>query len=135
MTRIRLGYFENFKGANTILICGDADGLQRLADNLRPLEDVNAEPVNLHLLPFVQVHGKVELTAHPVDRELGVRRIGPSCFEWHHSHEGWLESVVKIEAVVRDSGGHCYLGESPAGDAVVMVSQGEYNEGWWRKHG
>jgi hypothetical protein len=75
MTRVRLGYFGNFKGADTILICGDAEGLQRLADLLRPLEDVNAEPVNLHLLPFVQVYGGVSLTAYPVDRELGVRSV------------------------------------------------------------
>jgi len=132
---LHLGYFENFKGADTILICGDAEGLQRLADNLRPLEDVNAEPVNLHLLPFVQIHGEVELTAHPVDRELGVRRIGPSRFEWHHSQEGWLESAETIEAVVRSSGGHCDFGATPAGDTVEMVSKGEYDEGWWRKDG
>ncbi|MGO9112779.1 MAG: hypothetical protein ACLP9L_26395 [Thermoguttaceae bacterium] len=132
---LHLGYFENFKRAKTILICGDAEGLQRLADNLRPLDDVNAEPVNLHLLPFVQVHGGVFLTAHLADRELGVRRIGPSRFDWHHSQEGWLESAEIIEVVGRGSGGHCYLGESPAGDAVVMVSQGEYDEGWWERHG
>ena len=87
----------------------------------------NADPVNLHLLPFVQVHGGVELTAHPVDRELGIRRTGSgSRFAWHHSQEGWLESAEKIEAVDRGSGGHCYLGETSAGDAVVVVSKVEW---------
>jgi hypothetical protein len=135
MMHLHLAYFQNFKSTNTILISGDEEGLQRLADHLRPLEDATAKPVNLHLLPFVQAHGGVSLTAHPVDRELGVRRIGPSRFDWHHSQEGWLESADKIEAVVRGSGGHCYLGESPAGDAVVMVSKGEYDEGWWERQG
>ena len=127
--RVRVGYFKNFKSANTILVSGDEEGLQRLAGVLRSLEDPNARPVELHLLPFAEVRGDVELTARPVDRELGVRRLGSaSHFAWHHSSEGWLESAEKIEAVARGSGGHCYLGATPAGDAVVMVSKGEYDE-------
>ncbi len=134
---IRVGYFENFNGTDTILACSDCKGLQRLADQLRTLEDVNADPVNLRLLPFVQVHRGVELTAHPVDRGLGIRRTGPaSCFAWHDSTEGWLESAEKIEGVARESrAGHCYLGATAAGDAVVMVSKGEYDEAWWERHG
>lgn len=132
---VRIGYFENFKGADTILVCGDGDGLQRLAGILRLLEDPTAEPVNLHRLPFVEVHGGVSLIACPVDRELGVRRTGSEfCFEWHHSQEGWLESAEKIEVVAQGSGGHNYLGAVPAGDAVVMVSKAEYDEAWWGKH-
>ncbi len=132
---LHLGYFENFNGADTILICGDEEGLQRLADHLRPLEDPNAEPVNLHLLPFVQVYGSVELTANSVDQELGIRRVGTApCFAWHHSQEGWLESTEKIEAVAQGSGGYCDLGATPAGDAVVVVSKGEYDDGWWESH-
>ncbi len=136
MGNLCIGYFEDFKGANTILVCGDGEGLHRLADLLRTLEDPNADPVNLHSLLFVQVHGGVQLTAYPVDRELGVRSIGSGpCFAWHHSEEGWIESAEKIEVVARGSGGHCYLGEAPAGDAVLMVSKGEYSEAWWERHG
>ena len=47
---VRIGYFENFKSANTILVSGDEDGLQGLAVVLRTLEDPNARPVELHLL-------------------------------------------------------------------------------------
>ncbi len=133
---LHLGYFEDFNGADTILLCGDEEGLQRLADILRTLEDGSAEPVNLHLLPFVQVYGGVELTAYPVDRELGVCRIGSGLrFTWHHSREGWLESAEKIEMVAQGNGGHCYLGAHPAGNAVVVVSKGEYDEAWWERHG
>ena len=74
--RVQMGYFENFKSANIILVSGDEDGLQRLAGVLRTLEDANARPLELHLLPFAEVHGDVELTARPVDREMGVCRLG-----------------------------------------------------------
>ena len=131
-----IGYFENFNGADTTLLCGDEESLQRLANLLRPLEDPNAEPVNLNLLPFVQVHGSVELTAYPVDRELGIRRTGSGlCFSWHHSQDGWLESADKIEAVAQRSGGHYDFAATPAGDAVAVVSKGEYDEAWWERHG
>jgi len=134
--RVQMGYFENFKSANTILVSGDKDGLQGLAVVLRTLEDPNARPVELHLLPFAEVHGDVELTARPVDREMGVRRLGPAlCFHWHHSAEGWLESAEKIEVVARGSGGHCHLGATPAEHADVMVSKGEYDESWWERYG
>ena len=73
--QLHLGYFEHFRGPDTILFCGDEDGLQRLAGVLRCLENPNAEPVNLHLLPFVHIHGEISLAAHPVDRELGIRRL------------------------------------------------------------
>ena len=133
---LHLGYFENFQGSNTILLCGDEGELPWLADHLRTLEAANTKSVNLHLLPFVRAHGSVELAARPMDRELGVRRAGPApCFAWHHSEEGWLESAEKVEAVARGNGGHCYLGEAPPGDAVVMVSKDEYDEAWWKEHG
>lgn len=133
--RIRVGYFENFNSVNTILVSGDEAGLQRLANILRSLEDMNAKPVELHRLPFAEVFGGVELTAYPVDRELGVCRLGSAlCFQWHHSVVGWLESAGKIEVVAKGNAGHCYLGANPAGDAVVMASKDEYDEAWWERH-
>jgi len=135
MKSLRLGHFENFNGADTILLGGDEEGLQRLADHLRALEAANAKPANLLLLPFVQVHGGVELTAHHVDREVGARRLGSSCFAWHDSQEGWLESAEKIKEVARSENEHCYIGDNSSSDAVVMVSKGEYDEAWWERHG
>jgi hypothetical protein len=135
MSTLRIGYFKNFKGADTLLVCGDEQALQQLADRLRFLENPDASPLNLHQLSFVQVHRGVQLTAYPVDRELGVRRTASaSCFSWHHSQEGWLEATEKIEAVARGSAGHCYLGEHPARDAAIMVSKGEYDDAWWERH-
>lgn len=133
---VRIGYFEYFKGADTILVCGDEEGLERFAEYLRDLEDENAASLNLHMLPFVQVYGGLSLIAYPVDRELGIRRAGSaSNFVRRHSQDGWLETAEKIEVVAGSSGGHCYLGETATGDAVVMASKGEYGEAWWKRNG
>ena len=40
--KLHLGYFEHFRGPDTILFSGDEDGLQRLAGVLRCLENPNA---------------------------------------------------------------------------------------------
>jgi hypothetical protein len=37
--------------------------------------------------------------------------------------------------VARGNGGHCYLGASPTGDAVLMVSKAEYDQAWWERQG
>ena len=41
---VHIGYFENFKGANTILVCGDGDGLQRLTAALSLAEALASWP-------------------------------------------------------------------------------------------
>lgn len=117
------------------MVCLSFDGKGAVATTQEiRTSDPNAKPVNLHLLPFVQVHGGVSLTVYPVDQELGIRRLGAAmAFTWHHSQDGWLESAEKIEAIALGSGGHCYLGEDDAGDAVV-VSKDEYDVAWWERH-
>jgi hypothetical protein len=103
----------------------------------RGLENPEESPVPLHRLPFVVAHGGIELTAHPVGRELGVRRAERvSCrFDWYHSEEGWLEAAEKIEAVAAGGGGHCWLECIGVEDVVVMASANEYGRAWWLEHG
>lgn len=131
-----VGYFERFLGRKAILISGNRDGLRKLAGRLRSLENPRAEPLEVHELPFVQPHGGIELTAYPVDAERGVRRAVPGGLEprftWHYSQEGWLEAAEKIEPVA-DHGGHQYLECIGVEDATIIVSSGEYDEGWWKK--
>ncbi len=135
---VEMGYFENFADrGDTILVDGDVSGLLALAQILRGLEAPDAEPVAIHKLPFVVVHHGVELTAHPVGRELGVRRTDSvfTRFCWNHSEEGWLEAAEKIEGVVEGNGGHNWLECIGWEDVVVMVSTNEYDSAWWLKWG
>lgn len=132
----RLGFFEDFLGADTILIDGDQGALAALATELKKLENPAAELLRIHELPYVEARGALQLTAFPVDRELGVRRRHADwpCFTWRHSEEGWLEAAEKIEAVALGRGGHAWLECIGVEDAVVMVSSGEYGVEWWRRH-
>jgi hypothetical protein len=136
--RVDMGYFGDFSDHGpTILIDGDAAGLLALAEGLRGLELSDAEPIAIHCLPFVTTHNGIELIAHPVGCELGVRTAGlaPAHFSWNHSEEGWLEAAEKIEIVAKSNGGHNWLGCIGLEDARVLVTMNEYGQAWWRQRG
>jgi hypothetical protein len=132
--RVDMGYLGDFGDHGpTILIDGDGAGLLALAERLRGLELSDAEPVGIHCLPFVTTHNVMELTAHPVGRELGVRIAGlaPGHFSWNHSEEGWLEAAEKIELLANNGGGHNWLGCIGPEDACVLVTMNEYGQAFW----
>ena len=132
-----MGYFSQFYGDDTILLAGDPPALRELAVLLRGLESRHACPVEVHTLSFVTAFQGVELTAFPVGRELGVRRIGPKGprFGWYHSEEGWLEAAEKIERIVESGKGHNWLDCIGVEDARLMVSLNEYSYDWWASAG
>ena len=61
VSRVDLGYFQNFKSSDTLLMEGDADGLRNLARVLRSLESGSAAVVEIDGLPFVWSHHGVRL--------------------------------------------------------------------------
>ena len=63
MAAVHLGYFENFKSSDTLLVEGDTEGLRHLAEVLRSLEKGSADIVEIDALPFVQSRHGVRLTA------------------------------------------------------------------------
>jgi hypothetical protein len=132
-----MAYVEDFDGDNAILLSGDSQSLQQLSATLRKLENSTAASLQIHALPFVKAYRGVELTAFSVDEELGVRRtdeVFPH-FSWHHSEEGWLEAAELIDGVVSGGGnGHNWLASMAPEDACVLVSLGEYDDDWWRRH-
>jgi hypothetical protein len=132
-----MGFFENFKGSDVILLDGEADGLYALAHHLRKLSDRRVEGIDVHELSFVESHGGTRLTACPVSGNDGVRRSGSGDrhFTWANSEEGWLDAAEKIEAVATIGQSHNWLHSIGNDDATVFVPSGEYDEQWWSKHG
>jgi hypothetical protein len=61
---VRLGYFEDFGGHDTVLIDGDAEGLNELARQLLVLISGERDVVSLHSLACVSPAKQVEVSAH-----------------------------------------------------------------------
>src|SRR5262245_31359387 len=122
--RVRIGYFEDFRDASTLLLDGDAAGFEQLAREVRDLAKEGAGPLALHSLPFIEVHHDVTVSAARSRRDLGVSTLGPRAFTWRLSAAGWEDVAALLEALVQSSGHH-YLDDRV--DTTVMASRGEYS--------
>ncbi|MFN0060123.1 MAG: hypothetical protein ACKVX7_16820 [Planctomycetota bacterium] len=133
MNTLRLGFFSQFRGSDTLLFHGDGDGLRLLAQTMRGLSTPGALSVALHELPFVEIHHDVRVVAAQEKRDRGVWRQSENVFLWRRSPLGWLEAAEKVEVLVVASHGHQYIEEERR--ITVMVSRDEYGPEWWAEHG
>jgi hypothetical protein len=132
MASIRIGFFEDFKGAHTLLLDVEQEGLKALIAWLQTATSSGRRIAISHCPDaLVQSGLQIDLSRGPNDRGL-VRTAGTE-FLWQRSEEGWAEVLDKLAAM--DSGAcHQYL-EAPRNDVQVVASIGEYGDPWWRRHG
>jgi hypothetical protein len=132
MSLVRIGFFRDFKGADTLLIDGDSDGLRLLADRLRQLLE-NGEAVAIHDLPFVEKHHGLRVFAKRGQRDIGALIDGVNV-TWQRSADGWEDVLAKLHPLLETKAGHQYLDAND--DAItVEVSTGEYDGRWWTDNG
>ncbi|MCA1560660.1 MAG: hypothetical protein LC808_40735 [Actinobacteria bacterium] len=132
MASIRVGFFEDFKGADTLLLDVDHEGLNALIAWLQTAAS-SGQKIALEHCPgaVVQSGLYVDLSCAPNDTGL-VRSEGTE-FVWQRSEEGWVEVIDKL-AAMENGACHQYL-EGPSDDVQVIASIGEYGDSWWRSHG
>ena len=135
MARVHVGYFEDFKGGDTVLLEGDDDGLHELAESFRELAAGTIADLALHDLSYVQAHRQVRVTASRTNRKLEIRRVSAEDdFLWESASEDWRDAADKLDVLVDTKQGHQYL--VPNHDELtVQASKNEYGDGWWRRHG
>ena len=135
MTSVRIGYFEDFKSSNTLLLEADAEGLRGLAEAFRSLAAGTLDGLAFHDLPFVEVHHRVQLTATRSTHDRGTRRAdAENVFLWERDAGGWQGAAEKLDGLTQFGKGHHYL-DADEDQVVVQVSKGEYGDDWWHKHG
>jgi hypothetical protein len=124
---LRVGFFENFKGHDSLLFCGDATALERLTQVFQSLASGASEQVLVHDLPFVRVYRLVSLIAERSRKSSGLR-FAPNRegFIWRLSAEDWEDVALRIVPL---GGGHQYFDYLGVQDDVqIIVSAGEYDE-------
>jgi hypothetical protein len=135
VTSVRIGYFQDFKSSDTLLLEADADGLRALAETFRSLAAGTLNRLALHGLPFVEVHHGVQLTATRSNRDRGTRHTdGGTAFLWERDATGWEDAAEKLDVLTQCEAGHHYL-DADGDQVVVEVSKGEYGDDWWHTHG
>jgi hypothetical protein len=130
---IRIGHFNNFKGADTLLIDVDAAGLAWLSEVIASVGGTG-QAVRLDQCSEVAVAGGVEVTVERSPQDIGLTSTGRHQFVWRRSLAGWGE-VADTLKVIQNAGTPChqYL-DGPADQLPVMASMGEYGESWWNTH-
>jgi hypothetical protein len=71
MGQVRVGFFQDFKSSDTLLIDGDSDGLRSLSRTFRQLATIGTTQVALHELPFVEIHHSLQIHASRSARSAG----------------------------------------------------------------
>jgi hypothetical protein len=132
MGSIRVGFFEEFKGADTLLIDVDAEGLRGLIAWLRDVIS-SGRRVLLSDCPGVSFKPGLQVEALTGRDDTGLLKTGQRAFVWRRSEEGWTDIVEKLGAMGAGAG-HQYL-DGPRDDVQVMASFGEYGDEWWNRHG
>lgn len=132
MGSIRVGFFEDFKGADTLLIDVDADGLRGLVAWLREVMSSDRK-VLLSACPGVTLQAGLRVEAFRSRDDAGLSRTAPRAFVWQRSEDGWTD-IVELLTPLEAGAGHQYL-DGPRDDVQVMASIGEYGDDWWNRHG
>lgn len=135
MAKVLLGYFEDFKSSNTLLIEGDPEGLRQLAGLLRSLENGSTNIIEVHTQPFIESHHGIHLIAARAHRDLVARTSSSSNeFRWERTDLSWRDAADKVEVLVESRSAHHCL-DAVGDDVVIEVCKGEYGDDWWRAHG
>ena len=132
MASIRVGFFEDFKGADTLLIDVDAEGLRGLIAWLRDVMSSDRR-VLLSACPGVTLQSTLRVDVFRSPDDIGLVRAAERAFVWQRSEDGWTDVVEKL-AAMETGAGHQYL-DGPRDDVQVMASIGEYGDEWWRRQG
>lgn len=129
---LQLGFFPDFKGADTVLLEVSPLSIEDLANALGTLSASEDHWLSIHSLATVAPDHSVQLFAVFTEPTAAVPNL-PG-FEWKFSI-GELPAIqAKLRELARSQSGHQYFALSNS-VAQLIVSVGEYGESWWSAHG
>jgi len=124
---MNLGYFEDFKGQNTVLLSGLCTEIADLKSQVRGFAQSGRNEIAIH--DFAAVSSR-----HPVHLILSKLPTSSTGFHWVCSVVELVTVQAKLAALTRGKPGHQYFDLAQA-DTQLMVSVGEYDDTWWLHHG
>ena len=130
LNHIDIGFFENFKGSDTLLVSGDHDALRQLLKAVDALASGDTESLVVSSLPLACAHG-ITLVAVTSEVDYGVRRVGTS-FSWQRSVTAWKWVREQLVELLQSNQAHQML-DGPNDEVTLLLSVGEYNSGFWHR--
>lgn len=130
MAFIRVGFFETFKSADTLLIDVDHECLPVLIAWLQLIMSSGLKTA-ISSCPQSAVQSGLQVVLLRAADDVGIVRTAVTEFIWQRSDEGWAEVIDKL-ATMRTGSCHQYL-DGPRDAVQVMASIGEYGDAWWQR--
>ena len=131
---IRVGFFEKFKGEDSILISADIHGLLELESIFQILR-IKGNSIQLKDLKNIDLKHSIPLTLSSSDKNEGFRKK-ESGYEWKLTPEKWSEFRDKVISLYKNGfDGHQFLDAETTdhSDLQVVLSLNEYNLEFWEK--
>jgi len=128
---LRLGFFENFKGTDSVLLAGSSHDIALLSASLNGFVASQESVLPIHSLASVAPNHSVELFAQ---RAPSSPQCQPLQFHWLCSPNEYANVQGKLEALATSAHGHQYF-ELIGSPAQLVVSVGEYGASWWQAQG
>jgi hypothetical protein len=133
---IRIGYFDNFKGENSILISADIHGLLELEDIFLKLSN-GLSNFDFSILRHFDKKFRINLKAYNDKDNIGLIQISTDNYDWRLNSQKWGEFREKLTALYRlGENGHQYLDSDSLEnkDLQVVFSLNEYDLKFWKQH-
>jgi hypothetical protein len=135
---IRIGFFDDFKGYDTVLISVDIHGLLEMEAAFMQLSQ-GLSLFEFSTLKYLDKKYSVDIKAFIGERNDGLGQIGKGKFEWGLTKDKWNQFREMLTALYSIGiAGHQYL-DSESGDIAidslqVVLSFNEYPLSFWEEH-
>ena len=132
LMNLRLGFFEDFKFGDSVLLEGSAGDIEQLAARLGTFATSQEDSLAIHSLASVAPNHPTQLFVSRSTHGSSTR--GTSQFSWLCSPEELPTILGKLQPLVMSGSGHQYF-DLIRSSAQLIVSVGEYGPSWWQAHG
>lgn len=129
---LKYGFLEDFKGADTLLVWGDDDGLAQFGMLLRRLASRSSQSESLQAVESAIAHGNIRVEFRLSTTAVGGMSMTDDTIVLACSPETFAEFGDKVAALIAPGCGmgHQYLDAPGMTGRQVIVSKGEYPEGF-----
>jgi hypothetical protein len=123
---LNLGFFPEFKGADSVLLAGDPSAIAELSNLLGSFVASSQSELPIHGFARVSPRHATQLYASRSEQPA-------SMFRWLCSSASLPDIQGKLTALASSGKGHHYF-SLVASPVQLIVSVGEYPHSWWRAH-
>lgn len=135
---IRTGFYDDFKGYDTVLISVDIYGLLEIENVFLELSN-GLSSFDFSTLKPLDTKYSVDIKAYNDTNNIGLKQIDKGKFEWRLTKDKWTQFREMTTALYRNgTSGHQYLdtetGDIDLDSLQVVLSLDEYPLSFWKEH-